>query len=616
MDWHDLTAGLTAMQQSATAALVAHIGDNGVDAAQSAAYQLAFAGAEIAAFGALVESEDMADRTMRDTLAGVFAAQVLPETVLRCDRVMAACGADADLFASLPMYRSLLAGTSGTAGAEIMAGGTAYRDIATGEASDMARSSFWRFGQDVVAPLAARIHRDDLTVPEAILAPLREMGAFGLSVPERFGGLAPDDQEDSAVMLAITEALSAASLGAAGSLITRPEILARAMLAGGTDAQKAHWLPQIAAGDPLCAISITEPDFGSDVASLALKARKVDGGWSLSGAKTWCTFAGKAGLLMVVARTQDTPGHKGLSLFLVEKPPTDGHEFVVTQASGGSMTGKAIATIGYRGMHSFDMAYDNFFVPDANLIGGEQGRGRGFYLTMAGMVGGRMQTAARACGLMMAAIDAAIDYAGNRRVFGVALAQHGLVQDRIAGMAAELAASRALAYRTGALVDQGENGSAGRMEASLAKLIACRCAEEVTRDTLQIFGGMGYAEETPVFPVFRGCAGSLDIRRGGRNAGFESDRTRIAVPVCGLGLAQRGGGLHDHPAIAAKRLPASVRRHPCAPPDARAALQMRATLPETRKRAMRSPPSSRRPRSTSSAAIRGPCTTRPGYPST
>ncbi|RDC58950.1 (2S)-methylsuccinyl-CoA dehydrogenase [Alteripontixanthobacter maritimus] len=508
-DWQNLTAELAAMERAATATLAAYIGKDGVDACQPAAYDLAFAAAEIAAFGALAHSDTMADPVMRDLLAGVFAAQILPGTVMRCDRVTAACGSDAAPFAASPLYGRLLSAAAPDAGARIVAGGTAYREISTSEESDMARSSFWRFGQDVVAPLAERIHREDLTVPETILAPLREMGAFGLSIPERFGGLAPDDGEDSAAMLAITEALSAASLGAAGSLITRPEILARAVLAGGTEAQKAHWLPRIAVGDPLCAISITEPDYGSDVASLALKARKVAGGWTLSGAKTWCTFAGKAGLLMVVARTDDTPGHtprhRGLSLFLVEKPPTDAHEFTVTQPTGGTMTGKAIPTIGYRGMHSFNMAYDDFFVPDANLIGGEEGRGRGFYLTMAGMVGGRMQTAARACGLMMAAIDAASAYAEDRKVFGVPLAQHGLVQDRIAGMAAKLAACRALAYRTGALVDRGDDGSsdgAGRMEASLAKLIACRCAEEVTRDALQLFGGMGYAEETSVSRYF------------------------------------------------------------------------------------------------------------------
>jgi (2S)-methylsuccinyl-CoA dehydrogenase len=142
------------------------------------------------------------------------------------------------------------------------------------------------------------------------------------------------------MMIAVTEALSEASLAAAGSLITRPEILARALLAGGTDEQKAEWLPKIAAGDPLCAISITEPDYGSDVASLMLRGTPTEDGWLLNGAKTWCTFAGKAGVLMVVARTNPdrSAGHRGLSVFLVEKPSYEGHEFTFVQEPGASCT--------------------------------------------------------------------------------------------------------------------------------------------------------------------------------------------------------------------------------------------------------------------------------------
>src|SRR5262249_56652868 len=134
--------------------------------------------------------------------------------------------------------------------------------------------------------LAEKIHRENLTVPETLLAPLREMGVFGLSIPERYGGNAPDGNENTPMMIAVTEALSEASLAAAGSLITRPEILARALLAGGTEAQKALWLPRIARGEPLCAIAITEPNYGSDVASLSLKGTRTEGGWLLNGAKT------------------------------------------------------------------------------------------------------------------------------------------------------------------------------------------------------------------------------------------------------------------------------------------------------------------------------------------
>jgi (2S)-methylsuccinyl-CoA dehydrogenase len=326
----------------------------------------------------------------------------------------------------------------------------------------------------------------------------------------------------------VTEALSEGSLAAAGSLITRPEILSRALLAGGTAEQKAHWLPRLAAGDPLCAIAITEPDYGSDVASLIFKGTRVPGGWKLDGAKTWCTFAGKAGLLMVVTRTNPdrSAGYKGLSLLLVEKPPSDEHEFVVRQEEGGILTGRAIPTIGYRGMHSFELSFQDFFVPDANVVGGEEGLGRGFYLTMAGMVGGRMQTAARACGVMRAALRAAIRYTADRKVFGAPLADFQLTQSKLARMGARLAACRQLAYSIAGLIDCGE----GRMEASLVKLLACRSAEMVTREALQLHGGMGYAEESAVSRYF------LDARV---LSIFEGAEETLALKVVARALIER-----------------------------------------------------------------------------
>jgi (2S)-methylsuccinyl-CoA dehydrogenase len=231
-----------------------------------------------------------------------------------------------------------------------------------------------------------------------------------------------------------------------------------------------------------------------------MKGTRTDGGWLLNGAKTWCTFAGKAGMLMVVTRTDSdkAAGHRGLSVLLVEKPSYDGHQFDFVQTSGGRLTGRAIATIGYRGMHSFDLAFQDFFVPDANVIGGEAGLGKGFYYTMAGMMGGRMQTAARACGVMRAALRAAIRYASDRRVFGEHLIDFQLTQAKIAKMAARYAACRQLAYFIGRVLDTG----GGRMEASLVKLLACRSAEMVTREALQIHGGMGYAEESAVSRYF------------------------------------------------------------------------------------------------------------------
>lgn len=399
-----------------------------------------------------------------------------------------------------PAFSAFLrAGSSARVQAELGAGviaadgevGAAEQD----EHTVMAQEAFRRFAAEAVAPLAEEIHRKDLTVPDSLLDAMRAMGVFGLSIPESYGGSA-GPRENTPLMIAVTEALSEASLAAAGSLITRPEILARALIAGGTENQKAQWLPRIAAGDPLCAIAITEPDHGSDVAGLTMRGTRTEGGWLLDGAKTWCTFAGKAGLLMVVTRTDPdrSLGHRGLSLLLVEKPSFDGHGFEHVQPGGGRLTGRAIATIGYRGMHSFDLAFENFFVPDDAVIGGEGGLGRGFYLTMAGMTGGRIQTAGRALGVMRASLRAVVGYARDRKVFGAPLGSYQLTQAKIAQMASRFAACRHLAYAIGRQLDEGGDPA----DASLVKLLACRAAEMVTREALQIHGGMGYAEEMPV----------------------------------------------------------------------------------------------------------------------
>ena len=364
----------------------------------------------------------------------------------------------------------------------------------------MMRDTFRRFADDVVAPLAEEIHRQDLIIPDEILEPLKEMGMFGLSIPESYGGLQQNDEEDTLGMLLVTEELSRGSLGAAGSLITRPEILSRALLKGGTEEQKQHWLPQLAVGDPLCAVAVTEPNYGSDVAGVKLKATAVDGGWRLNGAKTWCTFGGKAGLLMVLARTDPdmAKAHKGLSMFLVEKPSSDGHAFEVDNGDEGKLTGRAIATIGYRGMHSYELFFDDFFVPAANMLGAEGGEGKGFYYAMAGFAGGRIQTAARAVGLMRAAFEKAISYSKERVVFDHPIGDYQLTQVKLARMAAVILACRQITYEVAGLMDQG----AGDMEASAAKIYACRTSEWLTREALQIHGGMGYAEETPVSRYF------------------------------------------------------------------------------------------------------------------
>ena len=371
------------------------------------------------------------------------------------------------------------------------------------EEQSMIRETFRQFAEERVAPWAEAIHREDSMIPAAIIDGLRELGCFGLCVPERYGGLQPDGSEDRLGMVIVTEELSRGSLGAAGSLITRPEIMAQALLAGGTEAQKRRWLPGLAAGDPLCAISVTEPGTGSDVAAVSLRATPTEGGWLLNGGKTWCTFGGKAGAILVLARTDpDTrPAHRGLSLFVVEKPSYDGHDFEYAQPCGGKMSGRAIPTIGYRGMHSFEMFYDDFFVPDDALVGETEGRGRGFYYTMHGFAGGRLQTAARASGLMRAAFEAALEYAENRQVFGRAVADYPLTLQKFARMGMHIVGCRQFSYAVARRID-AKSGPGADMAASLVKLFACKVAENVTREAMQIHGGMGYGEECAVSRYF------------------------------------------------------------------------------------------------------------------
>src|SRR5213594_993524 len=241
-----------------------------------------------------------------------------------------------------------------------------------GDLAAMARDSARGFARKEVAPIAERIHRHDELVPEPIIRRMGELGYFGMSVPEEYGG----QGMGNLVMIVITEELSAASLAAAGSLITRPEILTKALLKGGTEAQKRKWLPPVAAGELMVGISVTEPDTGSDVASVRCRAERTEGGWLISGAKAWCTFAGRADVIAVLARTDPdaSKGAHGLSLFIVDKPRFLGHDFAASQPHGGTLLGKADRTLGYRGMHSFGLAFDRWFVPDAQLVGGEPGR--------------------------------------------------------------------------------------------------------------------------------------------------------------------------------------------------------------------------------------------------
>ena len=372
--------------------------------------------------------------------------------------------------------------------------------------------------EDGVA-LADRIHRDDLLVPESLIKQFAELGFFGSSVPDAYGGT----EMGYLTMIVLTEELSAASL-IAGSLLTRSEILTRALLEGGTEAQKQTWLPRLASGEVLVGISVTEPDVGSDVASVQCKAspgeRGGKKGWLINGAKAWCTFAGRANVLALLARTDPdaSKGYAGLSLFIVPKDPFDGHKFEYRQPDGGVLTGEAIPTPGYRGMHSYVLHFEDFFVPAENLVGEEGGQGRGFYLTLGGFAIGRLQTGGRALGVAQAGLEKACAYVTQRSQFGRPIGEYQLTQYKIGLMATHIAAARQLTYDVARTTDPKARAPLGP---AMAKLFASDVAVWATQEAQLLHGGWGYAEEdrisryvadAQVLPIFEGVKATLELK--------------------------------------------------------------------------------------------------------
>jgi len=370
---------------------------------------------------------------------------------------------------------------------------------------EMVQDTFRSFATKVIAPHAEHVHRHNSDVPEEIISGLSELGAFGLSVPSEYGGFSEGGDGEYMANCIATEELSRASLGIGGSLITRPEILTRALVNGGTEAQKQEWLPKLATAEVMAAVAVTEPDYGSDVANLttmAVKGTNEAGveGYIINGVKTWCTFAARANVLMLLARTDPdrSKTHRGLSLFIVPKPQGEAHGFMFKQPGGGKMEGRPIDTIGYRGMHSYEIAIENWFVPANHLIGEESGLGKGFYYQMSGFENGRLQTAARAVGVMQAAYESAVEYANNRKAFGNNIAEYQLTQVKLGRIAVITQASRQFSYAVAKLMGKGQ----GQMEASMVKAYVCKAAEWVSREAMQIHGGFGYAEEYSVSRLF------------------------------------------------------------------------------------------------------------------
>ncbi|MFD3265379.1 acyl-CoA dehydrogenase family protein [Phenylobacterium ferrooxidans] len=350
---------------------------------------------------------------------------------------------------------------------------------------DMIRDQFQAFAAEKITPHAHGWHLRDELIPLELLQELAELGVFGLTAPEEYGG----SGLGKIAMCVVSEALSRGWIGT-GSLGTRSEIAAELLLAHGTDDQKARLLPGIASGAIIPTAVFTEPESGSDLGSLRTRAVRDGAVWRVSGAKTWITHAARADLMTLLVRTDPaSKDHRGLSMLLAEKPRgTMAEPFPAPGMSGGE-----IAVIGYRGMKEYELAFDGFEVSQANLLGGVEGQG--FSQLMATFESARIQTAARAIGVGQAALDIALDYALARKQFGQPISDFPRVANKLAMMAAELLGARRLAWFAARAKDEGRRCD---LEAGMAKLVAARVAWAAADNAVQIHGGTGFAVEQPV----------------------------------------------------------------------------------------------------------------------
>ncbi len=350
---------------------------------------------------------------------------------------------------------------------------------------ELVRDQFKRFVNDKVAPHAHDWHTADDLIPDEIIAEMAELGVFGLTVPEEYGGLAMG----KTAMCVVTEELSRGYIGV-GSLGTRSEIAAELIRLGGTEEQKQHYLPMIASGEILPTAVFTEPNTGSDLASLRTRAVLDGDQYKITGNKTWITHGARSDLMTLLARSNpDEPGYRGLSMFLAEKPRgTDADPF---PADG--MTGGEIEVLGYRGMKEYEIGFDGFTVPAANLLG--QREGKGFRQLMETFESARIQTAARAVGVAESALDHALRYATERIQFGRPIFAFPRVYGKLANMAVEIMVARQLTYFSARAKDGDERCD---IEAGMAKLLAARVAFAAADAGVQIHGGNGYAIEYPI----------------------------------------------------------------------------------------------------------------------
>ena len=353
---------------------------------------------------------------------------------------------------------------------------------------EMIREQFRRYAIEKVEPFAHEWHLKDELIPMDVIEELAEMGVFGLTIPEEYGGFGLS----KASMCVVSEELSRGYIGV-GSLGTRSEIAAELIIAGGTQEQKEKWLPRLASAETLPTAVFTEPNTGSDLGSLRTRAVRDGDDYRITGNKTWITHATRTQIMTLLARTDpETTDYKGLSMFIAEKTPGDDENPFPTEG----MTGGEIEVLGYRGMKEYELAFDNFFVKGENLLGGEEGKG--FKQLMETFESARIQTAARAIGVAQSALDIAMQYAQDRKQFGKSLICFPRVSGKLAMMAVEIMIARQLTYFSAFEKDEGRRCD---VEAGMAKLLGARVAWAAADNGLQIHGGNGFALEYKISRV-------------------------------------------------------------------------------------------------------------------
>jgi (2S)-methylsuccinyl-CoA dehydrogenase len=353
------------------------------------------------------------------------------------------------------------------------------------ETLDSIREEMRKFADDKVVPYAHEWHLRNHYIPLEVIAQMSDLGVFSLTIPEDYGGMGLGKES----MCVVSEELSRGYIGV-GSLGTRSEIAAELILGGGTEEQKRQWLPKIASGKVLPTAVFTEPNTGSDLASLKTRAVRQGDTYKVYGNKTWITHPVRADLMTLLVRTnQAEKGHRGLSMLLAEKPRGDDEN----PFPAAGMSGTEIEVIGYRGMKEYEIAFDGFAVKAENLLGGVEGLG--FKQLMTTFEAARIQTAARAVGVAQAALEQALDYATTRVQFGEPIANFPRVADKLAMMAAEIMIARQLTYYAAREKDSGRRCD---LEAGMAKLLAARVAWSAADNAVQIHGGNGFALEFPV----------------------------------------------------------------------------------------------------------------------